>query len=344
MRSSPAAGTARPPIRIAIIGLGAISQTAHLPALVKMRGLSVAALCDNDPGKARALAQRFAVPNTYSDIEDLLEAERGLDAVVITTPSHLHEPHALSALRAGLHVLVERPFALTSRGVERIVAAARKADRRVFVANNHRFRSDVQALSAFLHGSELGKVHSVRAGVYRMHGPTSSWRSRRAEAGGGAFLELGLPMLDLAAWLGDFPQPVRVSAVMQRARGANTVEDSMIAVIEATNGYNMTIDVTWAYVGEADRWWFEVIGTNGTARLSPLRIIKALNGVPTDVSPTGAANRESAFMQSYRAELAHFVAVIRDEAEYEAPDDQVLVYRTMEAIYRAAEDGKEVRA
>lgn len=342
MRASPAGGTSRPPLRIAIIGLGAIAQTAHLPVLTKSRGVQVVALCDNDAGKARGLAQRFGIPDTFDDIDDLLEMER-LDAVFVTTPNHLHEPHALSALRAGCHVLVERPFALTSRGVERILAAAKKAERKIFIANNHRFRSDVQALIGFVNGGELGKVHSIRAGAYRLPNTLAPWRLRRAEAGGGAFLELGLPLLDLAAWIADFPDPLRVSATMSRGRGANSVEDALFVFAELSNGFNVTLDVNWSYVGDGERWWFEVIGTQGSARLSPLRIIKELNGKPTDVSPTGAAQRETAFIQSYRAEIAHCVAVLRDESPYEAPDDQVKVYWTLEGIYAAAESGKEIR-
>jgi predicted dehydrogenase len=327
---------------VAVVGLGAIAQTAHLPVLAKMRGVQVAALCDNDAGKARALAQRFNVPDTFTDIEDLLESEE-IDAVIVTTPNHLHEPHALSALRAGKHVLVERPFALTSRGVERLLAAAKKADRKVFVANNHRFRSDVQLLQSFIHGGELGKLHTVRAGAYRAKATVAPWRSRRAEAGGGAFLEHGLPLLDLAAWLADFPDAVRCSATMSRARGANTVEDALFVFAELASGVNVTIDVSWSYIGGDDRWWFEVQGTKGSARLAPLRIVKEINGNPTDVSPTGASQRESPFIQSYRAELAHFVAVLRDEAAYEPPDDQAKVYWALEGIYQAAEDGKEIR-
>lgn len=342
MRASPSGGTSRPPIRIAVIGLGAITQTAHLPVLSKMRGVQIVALCDNDLGKARSLAQRFGGPDTFSDLEDLLDTE-ALDAVVLATPNHLHEPHALAALRSGLHVLCERPFALTSRGVERLLAAAKSADRRVFVANNHRFRSEVQTLHAFIHGGELGKVHSVRAGAYRPRMQQAAWRLRRAEAGGGAFLDLGLPLLDLAAWLADFPEPLRVSATMDRARGTNTVEDACFVFAECADGFTVTIDVNWSYVGEEDRWWFEVLGTRGSARLAPLRIVKELNGVPTDVSPSGASQRESPFIQSYRAELAHFLAVLRDEAAYEPPDDQVLIYRGLEGVYRAAEDGKEIR-
>ena len=341
VRPSPAGGTSRPPVRIAVIGLGAIAQTAHLPVLAKMRGVQLVALCDNDVGKARALAQRFGVPDIFSDIEDLIDTE-SVEAIVVTTPNHLHEPHALSALRAGAHVMCERPFALTSRGVERILAAAKKADRKVFVANNHRFRSDVQALHAFVTGGELGKVYSVRAGSYRIRRAVSAWRTRRAESGGGAFLEEGLPLLDLACWIADCAAPVRATAAMERTRGVNTVEDALLMVAECPSGLTLAIDVNWHYVGGEDRWWFEVIGTRGSARLAPLRIVKELNGVPVDVSPRGAAQRESAFLQSYRAELAHFIAVIRKEAAYEPPDDQVLVYRSLEGIYRAAEERKEV--
>jgi len=72
-------------------------------------------------------------------------------------------------------------------------------------------------------------------------------------------------------------------------------------------------------------------------------VIKELNGRPTDVSPTGAAGRESAFIQSYRAELAHFVALIRGATDYEPPADQVVLHRILEAIYRAAEEEKEIK-
>src|SRR5881275_813830 len=126
-------------VRIGVIGAGAIAQLAHLPVLSKMRGAELAAICDNDRPKARALADRFGIPDVVTDIEDLLELEE-LDAIVIATPNHLHEPHVLSALAAKVHVLCERPLALASRGVERIIAAALRADRTVTVANNHRYR------------------------------------------------------------------------------------------------------------------------------------------------------------------------------------------------------------
>ena len=329
-------------LRIGLVGVGAIAQLAHLPVLSRMRGVKVAALCDNDGPKAGAIAERFEVPDVFTDFEDLLDAG-AIDAAVVATPNHLHEPHALAALKAGVHVLVERPLSLTARGVERILAAAGRADRKVHVAVNHRFRSDVQALDRFLRGGELGKLQSFRAGAYQHLPAREGWRHRRNEAGGGVWLSDGLPLLDLALWLADFPEPVRVSASMSRGNAKQAVEDSMLVHLECEGGLDFSFDVSWSYVGTEERWWFETLSARGSTRLAPLRVVKLLNGRPTDVSPTGAAARESAFIQSYRAELAHFVAVVTGESPYEPPDEQVTVHRVLEAAYRAAEEGKEIR-
>jgi predicted dehydrogenase len=103
-----------------------------------------------------------------------------------------------------------------------------------------------------------------------------------------------------------------------------------------------TFDLSWSYVGEHERWWFESISSRGSARLAPLRVVKEINGKPVDVSPTGAAARETAFVQSYRAELAHFIAVLRDESAYDPPADQVILHRILEAAYRSADEKCEV--
>src|SRR5439155_25195904 len=99
------------PIRVGVIGAGAIAQVAHLPALRRMAGVEVVAICDNDIAKARGLAGHFEVRDSYDDIEDVLRYA-SVDAVVICTPNHLHEIHAMAALAAGAHVLCARPVAL----------------------------------------------------------------------------------------------------------------------------------------------------------------------------------------------------------------------------------------
>ena len=90
-----------PSVRIGVVGAGAIAQVAHLPSLARLRGAQLAVLCDNDRPKARALAERFGIPDVVTDIEDLL-ALPDIDAVIVCTPNHLHEPHVLAALHAGV--------------------------------------------------------------------------------------------------------------------------------------------------------------------------------------------------------------------------------------------------
>ena len=332
----------RPDVRVAIVGTGAIAQIAHLPVLRKMRGVDVVALCDIDRAKARALADRFEVPDVYTDLEDLFTGSAP-DAIVISTPSLLHQPYVLEAIAAGVDVLCERPLALTTRGVQTILEAASLAKRKVIVANNHRFRSDVQALDRFLRGGELGTLTGFRAGAYQQHGTVSGWRLNRAESGGGALFDLGLSLVDLAMWLADYAQPQRVWAHVNRPRGQNSVEEAALLTLECANGMACTFDLSWSYIGDTDRWWFESISSRGSARLAPLRVVKEINGKPVDVSPMGAAARESTFIQSYRAELAHFIAVVREESAYDPPTDQVILHRILEAAYRSADEKCEVR-
>lgn len=117
----------------------------------------------------------------------------------------------------------------------------------------------------------------------------------------------------------------------------------MLVQLECAQGISFSFDVNWAYIGEDDRFWFEILASRGTGRIAPLRVIKELNGRATDVSPSGASARESAFYQSYRSQLAHFIAVIAGEAKYEPPEDQIVVHKVLDAIYRSAEEGKEIR-
>jgi predicted dehydrogenase len=330
-------------LRVGIVGAGAIAQIAHMPILRKLKGVTVVAICDNDGAKARALAARFGIGGWYTDIEELLEFGK-VDAVAICTPNHLHEPHVLSALAAGAHVLVERPLALSSAGVARALKAAERHRRTMLVAMNFRFRSDVQAVQGFLAGGELGQVEAIRAGwtVFRAARQQLGWRSRKAESGGGAMVDLGLPMLDLALWIAGGPPVERVSARLGRSKGTGAVDEAGAAFLQTAGGPDIFLDVSWRHAGEGERTWLDVQGTKGSASISPLRVYKELHGAPVDVTPTGATSRESVFTASYRSEWAYFLAAARGDVTAEPPEDQLQVQKVLEAIYRSADEQREV--
>ena len=108
---------------------------------------------------------------------------------------------------------------------------------------------------------------------------------------------------------------------MDRGRGANSIDDAMVVHLECACGASFFFGVSTAYVGDEERWWFEVLATRNSARLAPPRVFKELSGRATDVLPSRAAGRESAFTQSYGVELAHFLAVIRGETSIGPPSD-----------------------
>jgi predicted dehydrogenase len=155
-------------------------------------------------------------------------------------------------------------------------------------------------------------------------------------------LDLGLSILDVGLWLAGNPKPARVSATLDRSGRERAVEQSGSAFLVCENGLSVFVDVTWHHIGEGERFGVGLRASKGTAAVNPLKVWKDLHGVPTDVSPTGAGSRENAFSASYRAEWAHFLAVIAGEAK--APDlaEQVTLHKVVDAIYRSAEDGRDV--
>ena len=330
------------PIRVGVIGAGAIAQVAHLPVLRRLGSVEVAAICDNDAAKAQALAARFEVKDTYDDIEEGLRYAN-VDVVVICTPNHLHEIHVTSALAAGVHVLCERPLALNLGGVERVLAASDKYGKRVMVGMNHRFRSDVQAVRGFLAGGDLGALQGVRGGWYTFQPSRQmlGWRLRPEQAGGGAVLDLGLPLVDLGMWLAGWPAPKRISAHLTRP-SKDGVEDMGSALIVLENGVSITMDVSWRHMGEGERFWFDIVGARGSATIQPLRIFREQHGTAVDVTPTGATGRETQFTQSYRAEWMYFLAVIKGDVNAPPPRDQLALQRVLDAIYQSAEQGRDI--
>jgi predicted dehydrogenase len=332
----------RGPIRIGVVGTGAITQLTHLPILAERDDVDVVALSDRDDRKARTIAGRFRVPNVLSD--DALFASDDIEAVVICTPNYQHRDLTIAALRAGKHVLVERPLALDPGGVSEVVAAAEASGLTLLMGMHHRYRPDVAALRAFIAGGELGELGSARIDILNRRVPSGrmSWRHRLSEAGGGALMDLGVQGLDLGLWLMGYPEVVSVRATL---RGADEeVEDGASLFAVTSGGVGISMDVSWDYVAGEDRRGVRITGSEGAGALPPLEVYKLLGGRPMNVTPRQPVPRggEDLYTNAHRRELDHFVRAVAGETRIPLPREQESLMAIIEAGYRSAREGREV--
>ncbi len=334
---------ARKTLRIGLVGVGAAAQINHIPALKKTEDVELAWLCDRDPEKVQRVAQKFGIPNQSNRLDDLL-ADDALDAIDICTPNFLHAPMTLAALEAGKHVLCERPLARSSTEAAQMVKAAKKADRMLMCAVQHRFRPDAQLLKKFVDKGDLGEVFLAKAGWLRQRTQWDSeeWRGRMKESGGGVVLDLGFQMLDLALWVLGSPKVESVTAGLHRAKKGE-VEDSATAFLRLETGATLTLELTWGLLMEKDFAYLNLFGSGGAALLNPLRLHKGMHGTLVNVTPTVDTSR-NAYKQSIEAQIDHFLDALRKGGKPMGHADEILpVMELMDAIYRSAEQGKEVR-
>ena len=232
-------------------------------------------------------------------------------------------------------------LALTAAGVDRILADEKAAER-LCVAMNQRFRPDAVALRSFVQSGELGDVFYLKTGwLNRMQRRGRSWRESKEAAGGGAFIDLGLQMLDLALWILGYPRALRVSAQMHRSQESE-VEDAAALLLRLEGDKVVNLEVSWNLLATRDRQFLKVLATAGSGSLSPLAVFREMPGGLTEVTPQLPPGRENLFTASYRNELQNFVEVVRGERPAEAPREQAALLRIVEAVYRSAEERREV--
>jgi predicted dehydrogenase len=331
-------------VRVGVLGLGAIAQVVHLPVLAEIGDVELVAVCDADKPKAKAIAARFGIPHVFDTDDGVFKSDL-VDAIVICTPSHLHEPQAIAALEGGKHVLVEKPLALSADAAARVVAAADKAGKVLMVAMNNRFRPDSLALKPFVDGGELGDVFLARGAwlnrKVRVVRPT--WRHRQATAGGGAMMDLGVQTLDLAMWFLGFPKVASICTHFHKMEGMD-VEDSAAIIVRLANGGGITLTVSWNLVADKDRHYMRLLGSKGSGAISPLGVFKEVEHGLLDVTPMTSPGRENVYTGSYRAELSHFAAACRGAIVQEPPREQIELMRVVELGYRSAAEGREITA
>jgi predicted dehydrogenase len=335
-------GPEREPVRVGVLGTGAIAQIVHLPILTERHDVDVVAVSDREAHKARAIAERFGVARVLGDRE--LQADDDIEAVFICTPNYLHEDQAMAALEAGKDVLVERPLALTAEGAARVAAAAEASGRKVVVGMSHRWRPDVSALRSFVAGHELGEPYAVRGSWLNRKLPLArtTWRQHADEAGGGVLMDLGVQALDLMLWLVDYPEVVRVKAATHVRH--LEVEDGAHVMAEVDGGGILSAEVSWDLFSDQDRHHIRVMGTEGTGSLPPLSVHKQLGGRPMDVTPRQPRPRggENPYTNAYRREIDHFIRTVMGTGDAPPPTEQAALMGLIEGAYRSAREGCEV--
>jgi predicted dehydrogenase len=330
-------------LRVGLLGVGAIAQVVHLPVLAQMSNVDLVAVCDVDQPRAKAIADRFGIPNVCRD-DDVVFASDDVDAIIICSPSHLHEAQAIAGLQAGKHVLVEKPLGLSAESAQRVIDVAEKTDRTLMIAMNNRWRPDTMALRPFASNGELGDVFLTRGAWLnrKMRVVRPTWRHRRATAGGGALMDLGVQTLDLCLWMQNFPDAASVFTHLHYPEGME-VEDSAGILVRLKNGSAVSLTVSWSLVAERDRHYMRMLGTRGSGAIAPLGVYKEVEtGQIIDVTPTVTLGRENLYTASYRQELSHFVNVALGIEQEPLPREQVQIMKIVEAGYRSFQEKREV--
>ncbi len=225
------------PVRIAVLGLGFMGST-HLKALRGMPGASLAAVFSNDekqlsgdltgvqgniggPGEM----MDFSSIGRYRDVEALL-ADRGIDAVDICLPTDFHEPVVLAALRAGKHVLVEKPMALDGAAADRILEEAQRSGRLLMTAHVLRFVPEYAALREAIRSGRFGKARSAEFRRRCAAPDWGGWLNQPSKSGGGAF-DLLIHDVDMCIHLFGVPEAVSATGHVDPAAGLDTIHASL---------------------------------------------------------------------------------------------------------------------
>src|SRR5215207_869439 len=195
-------------LRAGVIGAGWAGQQ-HLAAYAEASELDLVALAGKEADLLAALGEQYGIATDlrFADWQALLDHAE-LDVVSIAAPTTLHRPIAVTALDHGIHVLCEKPIAEDAPTARQMVEAAERNDRVLDVVFNHRRRGDVQALKKIIDAGLIGDIYYAKAGWLRREGipGLGSWFTRRAVAGGGPLMDIGVHMLDMTLHLLGEPQ------------------------------------------------------------------------------------------------------------------------------------------
>jgi len=255
------------PLRIGIIGLGAIAQRSHIPNFASAPNAEIVAVCDPIEEKARLVAEKWAIPRVFFDYHELL-AMKELDAVSVCVPNQYHADIVVDACNAGKHVLCEKPIATSLGDAQRMIDAAHENDVTLEIALFKTFNPKYEVAKAILEEGVIGDVLTVRtklghAGPEGWTPATGSWYFRKSESGMGALLDLGIKHISLIRWLlNDDAVESVTGRVKTYVKTSSEVEDYAVALLNFHSGVCCILEASWCTIPTFSGT--EIVGTKGT--------------------------------------------------------------------------------
>ncbi|MDR7545399.1 MAG: Gfo/Idh/MocA family oxidoreductase [Armatimonadota bacterium] len=302
-------------IRFAIVGCGTIAPM-HAEAIGRAQGAELVAVTSRRPEAAQA----FAASRGIAWEPDLISLLRrpDVDVVTICTPSGLHAQMAVAAMRAGKHVVVEKPLAITLEQADRAIEVSRQTGWQLAVISQLRFAPDVQEVKRAIDGGRLGRVLladlSMKYFRSQAYYDSAGWRGTWAMDGGGALMNQGIHGIDLLIWLAGVPQSI--FGCTRTLTRRIEVEDTAVAVAHLAGGGLATITATTSVAPGFPRR-LAIHGERGSIVLEETRIVAwqiqgeperalpaapvlAASSVPTALGPDEFANQYQAIADSLR--------------------------------------------
>jgi predicted dehydrogenase len=245
-----------------VIGIGDITRKRVIPAILEEPRSVLYGLVTRDPRKAEA----YPGVRVWTAIEDALQ-DAAVDAVYVASPVALHAPQTIACLRAGKHVLCEKPAGLHYSETEAMTAAARESGRLFGVAYYRRLFPKLRRAKQLIAEGAIGQPLLVEANCHGwIPGDGRGWLLDPAMAGGGPLFDIACHRIDAFNFL--FGRPARAAGLLSNTVHRVAVEDSATVLMDYTGGVHGIVDVRWNSRVARDQ--FRVIGTDGEMNLDPL--------------------------------------------------------------------------
>jgi UDP-N-acetyl-2-amino-2-deoxyglucuronate dehydrogenase len=275
--------------KFGLIGCGRIGQR-HAEHIVQAGILS--AVCDTDTAKAKSLGEKFGVP-WFAHIDDMLNGVTDLDVISVCTPNGLHAEHSIQSLKAGKHVLCEKPMALTVKDCSAMIHAAERSNKRLFIVKQNRFNPPVVAVKELIDSGRLGKIYSVQLNCFWNRNADyykNSWKGTKDLDGGTLYTQFS-HFIDLLYWfLGDV-ESLEANTGNFHHEGLIEFEDTGVVILKFLNGAIGTINYTVNAYKKNMEGSLTIFAEKGTVKIGGQYLneleYQSLQGAPISNLPPG---------------------------------------------------------